>query len=62
MGVFDIALEIKAEKTNNYDKYNDEYKNTQKIINQNKETIELFLKQDRFKTLKMKLDKKKKDI
>jgi len=57
-----ISLNTEAEKTNNYDKYNNEYENTQRLINQKKETIKLVLKQDRFKTLKIKLEKMKKDI
>jgi len=59
--VFEI-YNNKAEKTNNFDKYNNEYANTQKLINQKKESIQLVLKEKKFKTLKIKLDKIKKDI
>ena len=55
-------MKTKAEKTNNFDKYNDEYNNTQKFINQKKESLDLILKQDKFKTLKIKLEKIKKDM
>jgi len=57
-----ISLNTEAEKTNNYDKYDKEYKNTLKLIKQKKSSIELVLKQNRFKTLKIKLEKMKKDI
>ena len=57
-----ISLNTEAEKTNNYDKYDKEYKSTRKLIKQKRESIELVLKQDRFKTLKIKLEKMKKDV
>ncbi len=57
-----FSSNTKAEKTNNFDKYNNEYTKTQKLLNQKKESIQLVLKQKRFKTLKLKLDKIKKDI
>ena len=57
-----ISLNTESKKTNNYDKYSKEYKSTRKFIGQKREAIELVLKQDRFKTLKIKLEKMKKDI
>ena len=54
-------LKTEAEKTNNYDKYNKEFQSTQKLIKQKKKSLDLVLKQDRFKSLKIKLEKMKKE-
>jgi hypothetical protein len=70
MGLWDIdglfsfsnIYNKEATKTNNFDKYNKEYTDTQNYINQKKEVIQIVLKKDRFKTLKIKLDNMKKDI
>jgi len=56
------SFKIEAKKTNNFDKYNNEYTDTQKLIHQKKESMELVLKQERFKTLKIELEKMKKDV
>jgi hypothetical protein len=60
--LYGFSSNREAEKTNNYDKYNNEYKNTQRLIIQKKSSMDLVLKQDRFKTLKIKLEKIKKDM
>jgi len=55
-------FKTEAKKTNNFDKYNNEYTDTQKLIHQKKESMQLVLKQERFKTLKIELEKMKKDV
>jgi len=63
MGIYSMfGRNREAEKTNNFDKYNQKYQATQKFVNQKKESTQLVLKQKKFKTLKIKLDKIKKDI
>jgi len=61
-GIFsDFSLETEAKKTNNYDKYYKEYKNAHELITQKKESLELVLKQKKFETLKIKLEKMKRE-
>ena len=57
-----ISLKTEAEKTNNYDKYNKEFQSTQKLIKQKRESMDVVLKQDKFKPLKIKLEKIKKEM
>jgi len=52
----------KAEKTNNYDRYNDKIKSTKYFINGKREAMRFVLEQKEFKELKKKLDKYKRSL
>ena len=55
-------MDVKAQNTQNYNKYKEEYDIRDKNIMLKKDLMNNLLKSDEFKTLKQKLDKYRKEI
>jgi len=55
-------MDVKAQNTQNYNKYKEEYDIRDKNIMLQKDLMNNLLKSDEFKTLKQKLDKYRKEI